>query len=129
MATTPPAGSGLSIPEDVRAKFPRQVELILGSRSMKDDDRAYWISALPRMTSDQLQSLDEILTTEKKQIDAIERKYTEELTAGERAKAAAAYGAQQEGKRAQRTAKEGKNEQEEKEREEQILKEIEGGDL
>lgn len=71
--------SGVVIPDDVRAKFGEIVELILGSESMNDEERQYWINILPVMTPEQIQNLRDILENEKKQLKAIDEKYAKEL--------------------------------------------------
>src|SRR3989339_1897774 len=79
----PPAGtqaqSGLIIPDDIRQKFPELIELILGSESMNDEERQYWINILPVMTPDQIASLKDILETERRQLSAIDQKYAKEI--------------------------------------------------
>jgi len=71
--------SSLVIPDETKKKFPEIIELILGSESMNDEERQYWINILPVMTPDQLSSLKDILDTEKKQLAAIDKKYAKEI--------------------------------------------------
>ena len=70
--------SGLTIPPEVQEKFGPIIELIKGSESMNMEERQYWINILPIMTPEQLKNLEEILLNEKKQLAAIDDKYTKE---------------------------------------------------
>ena len=70
---------GLVIPDETREKFPELIELILSSESMNDEERQYWINILPIMTPEQIQNLSEILENEKKQLAAIDEKYSDEI--------------------------------------------------
>jgi len=72
----PPA---VTIPDDLKAKFPELIALILGSESMNDEERQYWVNILPVMTPDQIQNLKDILTNEKDQLAAIDQKYAKEI--------------------------------------------------
>lgn len=73
---TPVTGAGtVQVPDDVHAKFGTLVDLILRSESMNDGERQYWINILPVMTPEQLQSLQDILENEKRQLEAIDKKY------------------------------------------------------
>ena len=74
-----PKTSSLVIPDETKKKFPEIIDLILGSESMNDEERQYWINILPVMTPDQLSSLKDILDTEKKQLAAIDKKYAKEI--------------------------------------------------
>jgi hypothetical protein len=84
-ATTPPpppaSKSTLLIPPETQQKFPELIELVIGSESMNDEERQYWINILPVMTPDQLSSLKDILHTEKQQLAAIDQKYAKEIQA------------------------------------------------
>jgi hypothetical protein len=75
-----PAGSSpLSIPEDIRKKYPELIALVEGSESMNQEERQYWINILPIMTPEQVQNLRDILDNEKKQLAAIDAKYQSEM--------------------------------------------------
>ncbi len=76
----PPPTGGLTIADDVLAKFGPIIELIKGSESMNNEERQYWINILPIMTPEQLQNLQEILDNEKKQLAAIDAKYSKEVS-------------------------------------------------
>ncbi len=71
----------LTIPDDVRQKFPDVIELITGSESMNDEERQYWINILPIMTPEQLQNLRDILTTERQQLASIDAQYSKAIDA------------------------------------------------
>lgn len=88
--------STLVIPDELKAKFPELIELILVSESMNDSERQYWMNILPVMTPDQVQNLTDILQNERKQLSAIDEKYativssaraTDEIAAERRVKA------------------------------------------
>ncbi len=70
--------SGLVISDEVQQKFGPILELIKGSESMNDEERQYWINILPIMTPEQLKNLEDILGSEKKQLAAIDAKYSKE---------------------------------------------------
>jgi preprotein translocase subunit SecD len=77
------ASTALVITDELRAKFPEFVELIVGSESMNDEERQYWINILPVMTPDQLESLRDILQTEKRQLADIDKKYRSHMSQAE----------------------------------------------
>lgn len=84
-AQPPPTGTqgavaGLVIPADVQEKFGPILVLIQGSESMNNEERQYWINILPIMTPEQLKNLEEILSSEKKQLAAIDAKYSKEMS-------------------------------------------------
>ena len=68
--------SGLQIPDETQAKFGALIELIKASESMNTEEKQYWINILPIMTEEQLKNLEDILVNEKKQLAAIDAKYT-----------------------------------------------------
>ena len=69
----------LTIPDEIREKNPKLIELIIGSESMNNEERQYWINILPIMTPDQVENLRGILENEKKQLAAIDKKYSKEI--------------------------------------------------
>lgn len=71
--TTPPRGGRPS------ATDPELLDLISKTESMDDEERAYWRETLPKITPDQRARLKEILVTEKRKLDELERKYQEEM--------------------------------------------------
>lgn len=76
MSDPTPSASGLQIPDETRVKFGHLIELIQASESMNNEEKQYWINILPIMTQDQLKNLEDILVNEKKQLAAIDAKYT-----------------------------------------------------
>lgn len=84
MATPAAQGSGsahptLVIPDELKAKFPELLALLLQSESMNDEERQYWINILPIMTPDQIGNLNTILTNERQQLASIDQKYSKEI--------------------------------------------------
>ncbi len=79
-AGTKPAATGLVISPEVQEKFASILVLIQGSESMNNEERQYWINILPIMTPEQLKNLQDILSSEKKQLAAIDAKYSKEMT-------------------------------------------------
>lgn len=78
--TAQSGGTGLIIPPEVQQKFASILVLIQGSESMNNEERQYWINILPIMTPEQLKNLEEILSSEKKQLAAIDAKYSKEMS-------------------------------------------------
>lgn len=78
---TPAGTKGITISDEIRTKFPDIIDLILGSESMNQEERQYWVNILPIMTPDQLQQLRDILQNECKQLAAIDAKYSKEIDA------------------------------------------------
>lgn len=64
------------VPDNVRSAFGPLVDLIIGSESMNDDERKYWIEILPVMSPEQIAKLRDILSREKEQLAAIDAKYS-----------------------------------------------------
>lgn len=119
------SASGLTIPEDLKQKYPDLIELIIQSQSMNTEERQYWINILPIMTPEQVQNLRDILTNEKKQLQEIDKKYSTQLdAAGEKEKAIRTEGEIKE-KRAARQQKEEEFEREEEQQTEALLNKIE----
>lgn len=69
----------VTIPDEIRQKYPELVQLILKSESMNDEERQYWINILPVMTPEQIKNLNDILVNEREQLAAIDRKYAKEI--------------------------------------------------
>jgi hypothetical protein len=125
-AATKDKKSTLSIPADIAEKFGELVELIKASRSMDDSERQYWIDVLPIMSEDQIQNLRDILDNEKKQLAEAATAYSEGMQ--ENVKNVAHEFDEQTYKEKKRTRKEAEklHEQEEREHEAAVLKELEG---
>ncbi|MFH1444332.1 MAG: hypothetical protein ABIG34_03000 [Candidatus Peregrinibacteria bacterium] len=75
----PKTPSTVQIPKELQKKHPELIQLILESESMNDEERQYWVNILPVMTPEQIQNLRDILTNEKQQLAAIDRKYAKEI--------------------------------------------------
>jgi serine phosphatase RsbU (regulator of sigma subunit) len=71
--------AALVISDELRAKHPDLIALILESQSMNNEERQYWINILPIMTPEQLSNLRDILENEKRQLAAIDKKYSKEI--------------------------------------------------
>lgn len=71
--------SKFDIPDAVRTQYPELIPLILQTESMNDDERQYWFQILPIMTEEQVGKLREILGNEKKQLEALDKEYNQEL--------------------------------------------------
>lgn len=55
------------------------VNLILTTESMDDKERQYWFDIIPSMNDDQIERLTNILQTERDKLDALEKRYQEEI--------------------------------------------------
>ncbi len=71
--------SDFNISEEIQAKYPQLLTLILATESMDDDERQYWFDIMPSMTDDQIDRLYSILETEKKKLEELEVKYQKEI--------------------------------------------------
>ena len=117
--------SSVVVPDELRKQFPDLIALILGSESMNDEERQYWINILPAMTPEQRKNLQDILKNEKDQLAAIDAKYTKEVEAQGSVQAVEEAATDRKNKREKRGEAEGGAEAEEKRKEEEILKAIE----
>lgn len=128
-AGNPPASSGasgaLTIPPETQQKYPEIIQLILGSESMNDEERQYWVNILPIMTPEQVQNLKDILTNEKQQLAAIDAKYAKEIDAIGQQKFLEQTAAERQKKSQQRKQAEGAARQQEEAGAEDLLKKIE----
>lgn len=118
------AAGGLTIPPDIEKKFAPIIELIKGSESMNNEERQYWVNILPIMTPEQLKNLEDILVNEKKQLAAIDEKYSKEVAGIGDEKAVAQMETEIKRKREERSKMEQKLAQEEEKSEESILQQI-----
>lgn len=116
--------SSVTVPEELKKKFPKLIELILGSESMNDEERQYWVNILPVMTPEQRENLEQILQNEKDQLAAIDQKYSKEMESLGQGKAVKEMAEKRKTKRKERRASEGKAEEEEQRKEEEILQAI-----
>ena len=115
----------VSVPQDIQQRFPDFVALIVGSESMNDEERQYWINILPVMTEEQLENLRQILQNEKDQLAAIDQRYIKESQGVGSARGVEEIGAERRNKQQGRASIESEEEKTEREKEEQVLREIE----
>jgi len=116
--------STVTIPKELKKKFPDLIALILGSESMNDEERQYWINILPVMTEDQQKNLNQILQNEKDQLSAIDAKYQKEMEKLGSGKKVEEMAKERKEKRSSRRSVEKEAEESEKQKEEEILKAI-----
>ncbi len=125
---TPASGSGSSsvfIPLTLRQQFPELVDMILGSESMNDEERQYWIDILPVMTPDQLAQLKTILQQERDQLAAIDARYGKEVAdASKPQKSVEEIAESRKLRNQERSSKEMEEEHVEAATEEEILKKV-----
>ncbi len=112
----------------VSQKFPELVALIKGSESMNDEERQYWMNILPIMTPEQLASLKDILDNEKKQLKAIDEKYSHEMEKLGQTEFIRKAEEERQAKRQNRQSAEQAHKAEEERKAENILQEIEHTD-
>ena len=73
------AQSKFHIPQAVKNEHPDLIPLILNTESMDDEEREYWFQILPIMTEEQIAKFKNILVTEKKQLEKLDKEYEAEL--------------------------------------------------
>ena len=124
-ATTGKSGNGVTIPPETQEQHPELIALILGSESMNDEERQYWVNILPVMTPDQIENLKDILLNEKKQLEAIDKKYSGEMEQIGQQQQVKQTEEERRKRRDQLAHKEGQHREEEETKEEEILRTIE----
>jgi hypothetical protein len=67
------------IEEKIKLKYKKLISLILQTESMDDKERQYWFDILPTMTESQSNRLYSILDIEKKKLNELKKKYTQEI--------------------------------------------------
>ncbi len=67
------------VSDEIQAKYPELIKLIIATESMDDDERQYWFDIMPSMTDEQIDRLYDILETEKKKLEDLEVKYQKEI--------------------------------------------------
>lgn len=67
------------IAEEFVKQNPVLVDLILKTESMKDEERKYWFQLLPIMSTEQIKKLQNILQNEKDQLAELDQKYEAEV--------------------------------------------------
>lgn len=68
-----------TVPDLVTQKFPDLVKLIEETESMNNDERDYWFQILPIMTEDQIGKFRDILLNEKMQLNKLDKEYENKL--------------------------------------------------
>ena len=116
----------LVIPDDLKARYPELLELIVRSESMNNEERQYWVNILPIMTPDQVQNLRDILLNERRQLAAIDQKYAKEIEQIGQAQVIKKAAEERRHKRQERAAAEAADHEDELGTEEDLLKQIEG---
>jgi len=71
--------STFQLADEIQAKYPELIELIIATESMDNDERQYWFDIMPSMTDPQIDRLYDILETEKKKLQELEVKYQKEI--------------------------------------------------
>jgi hypothetical protein len=79
MAQITQNGKTYQVEEEIQAKFPELIKMILLTESMDDDERQYWFDIMPSMTDDQIDRLFNILDTERRKLEELEMKYQDEI--------------------------------------------------
>lgn len=68
-----------SIPENIIKKFPDLIALTLQTESMDDAEREYWYQILAVMTDEQINKFRNILVNEKEQLTRLDEEYNNDL--------------------------------------------------
>ncbi len=79
MAQIKKGETSFTITDELQAKFPELIKLIIATESMDDDERQYWFDIMPSMTDAQIDRLFDILETERKKLQELEVKYQKEI--------------------------------------------------
>lgn len=112
------------IPQFVKDNYPDLIPLIIETESMNDDERQYWFSILPIMTTEQINKLREILLNEKTQLQKLDSDYAKELKRINDKHLAEWKGFEMKEKWSKIKKAEAAAEEEEKQNEEEILKKL-----
>ena len=67
------------ISDELQAKYPELIKLVLATESMDNDEKQYWFDIMPYMTDSQVDRLFNILETEKNKLEELEVKYQSEI--------------------------------------------------
>ncbi|MBI4994655.1 hypothetical protein HZC21_03355 [Candidatus Peregrinibacteria bacterium] len=114
------------IPETVKQQYPDLIPLILQTESMNDDERQYWFQILPIMTDEQVAKLREILVNEKRQLENLDKQYNKEVKRINDKHVAEWNAMKAKEKRQKLQTAESAAEKTEKEKEEELLKKLQG---
>ena len=79
MAQIQKGDKSFMVSDELQAKFPELIGLIIDTESMDDDERQYWFDIMPSMTDAQIDRLYDILETERKKLQELEVKYQKEI--------------------------------------------------
>jgi hypothetical protein len=79
MATIQKDEVTFQITDELQAKYPELIQLIISTESMDNDERQYWFDIMPSMTDAQIDRLYDILETERKKLQELEVKYQKEI--------------------------------------------------
>ncbi len=113
-----------SIPETVLKKIPDLIALMLQTESMDEAEREYWYQILPVMTDDQVNKLRNILVNEKEQLVRLDEEYNNDLKKLNDKHLIEWEGFNRKQKRTEIAEAEMESEVTEKEKEAQLLKEL-----
>lgn len=69
------------VSDEVQAKYPELVKLVINTESMEPEEKQYWFDIMPSMTDEQIDRLYSILETERRRLEELEEKYQEEIKA------------------------------------------------
>ncbi len=116
--------TAIVIPDEVKAKFGEIISLVLASESMNDEERQYWVNILPVMTPEQVQNLKDILDNEKKQLAAIDQKYSQDMDKIGQQQFVQQVGEERQRRMAERSAAEATSKQAEAQATDDILNQI-----
>ncbi|MBI5151968.1 hypothetical protein HZA39_00375 [Candidatus Peregrinibacteria bacterium] len=114
-----------SIPQSVLQKFPDLVGLMLQTESMDEAEREYWYQIMPVMTDEQINKLRNILVNEKEQLTRLDEEYNKDLRNLNDKHIIEWEDFTRKQKRKEVAEAEAKSEVTEKEKEAQLLKELE----
>lgn len=67
--------------DEIQVKYPELVDLVLGSESIDNNQKQYWLDILPSMTNEQIDRLFNILMTERIEIQKLDLQFQEDVKA------------------------------------------------
>lgn len=68
-----------NIQDAILAQYKELIKLVINTESMDNNEKQYWFDILPSMTDEQVDRLFDILDTERKKLEELEKKYQEEI--------------------------------------------------
>jgi hypothetical protein len=69
------------VSDEIQAKYPELVKLVINTESMEPEEKQYWFDIMPSMNDEQIDRLYSILETERRRLEELEEKYQEEIKA------------------------------------------------